>query len=71
MGRFCDDPRIIAKADGATGPVAYSNIVLAASRIVSFLSSTTAVPYFGASEARIFSKRGSPRSVSQKGRSFN
>ncbi len=27
--------------------------------------------YFGASEATIFSKRGSPRSGSQKGSSFN
>ena len=33
-------------------------------------SSTWAVP-FGASEATIFSKRGSPRSGSQKGSSFN
>src|SRR5689334_13785215 len=31
---------------------------------------TPAPPHFGASEATIFSKRGSPRSGSQKGNSF-
>jgi len=57
------------KGRRATGPVAYRNIVLAASRVFLFSSSTKAGPYFGAGEATIFSKRGSFRSGSNIGSS--
>jgi hypothetical protein len=70
MGRFWDDPRTIAKADGPRAR-GYRSIALAAYRVFLFSSSTKAVPYFGAIEATIFSKRGSPRSGSQNGRRFN
>ena len=64
MGRFWDDPRTIAKADEPRAR-GYMSIALAAYPVFLFSSSTKAVPYFGASEATIFSKRGSPRSESQ------
>jgi hypothetical protein len=52
MGRFWEDPRTIAKADGPRAR-GYRSIGLAAYRGFLFSSSTKAVPYFGASEARI------------------
>jgi hypothetical protein len=53
-GPFLGRPTHNRKADGPRGPVAYRNIVLAASRIVLFSLLTKAVPYFGAGEVASF-----------------
>src|SRR5512133_186041 len=68
-GPFLGRPTHNRKGRRATGPVAYRNIVLAASRVFLFLSSTKAVPYFGAGEVASFWKRGSFRSGSNIGSS--
>jgi hypothetical protein len=63
-GPFLGRPRAIAKADGPRA-CGYRSIALAAYRVFLFSSSTKAVPYFGASEVTIFSKRRLPRDGSQ------
>jgi hypothetical protein len=68
-GPFPGRPTHNRKGRRATGPVAYRNIVLAASRVFLFSSSTKAVPYFGAGEVTSFWKRGSLRSGSNIGSS--
>src|SRR5678815_4483415 len=68
-GPFLGRPTHNRKGRRATGPVAYRNIVLAASRVFLFSSSTKAVPYFGAGEVASFWKRGSFRSGSNIGSS--
>ena len=68
-GPFLGRPTHNRKGRRATGPVAYRNIVLAASRVFLFSSSTKAVPYFGAGEATSFWKRGSFLSGSNMGSS--
>ena len=68
-GPFLGRPTHNRKGRRATDPVAYRNIVLAASRVFLFSSSTKAVPYFGAGEVASFWKRGSFRSGSNIGSS--